>query len=155
MTERTRYTDLIRTASHTYGLPFDLLEGQILQESSGDPNACRYEPDFFERYLLDNRSAKGFAYGPFAACSVGLLQIIVQVAYEIGFDGRPEQLWDPKVGLAWGCRQMQILLAWTGGDYAKTLAAYNGGRGITRTGPPYPNQKYVNSVIKLAGRKAA
>ncbi len=152
MTPRTAYTDLLHATSNLYGLPFDLLEGQVLTESNGDPNALRFESGFFERFIRQNPNAKAAQYGPFAACSVGLLQIMVEVAYELGFDGRPEQLFDPKVGLAFGAKKMAALLAWTDKDYVKALCSYNGGMGITKTGPPYPNEAYAVKVYTLAGR---
>jgi soluble lytic murein transglycosylase-like protein len=151
MTPKTPYTDLIQRVATTYGLPADVLEGQVLAESHGDPNALRFEKGFFERYVFEHAAAKAGRYGPFAACSVGLLQIMVEVAYEDGFDGRPEDLFEPRVGLAWGAKHLRHLLDWAGGDIVQALCAFNGGKkgNVTR---PFRNQSYADTVMRLAGR---
>jgi soluble lytic murein transglycosylase-like protein len=133
---------LIVQVSTNYGLNPALIRAQVLVESGGDEFAIRYEHDFFARYIKNNPTAKAYQYGPFAACSVGLLQVMVEVAYELGFDGRPEQLFDAKVGLEYGCKKMIQLLAETKGDYNYALHAYNAGLGT-----PY-DTVYVSKVMK-------
>jgi hypothetical protein len=155
MTGQTPYTDLISQIALFYALPPDLLEAQVIHESSGDPNAFRYEPKFFETYIKSNSDAKGSAYGPLAACSYGLLQIMLETALEQGYAQRPELLFTPRVGLNEGAKRMQALWKWAGGmlsDYGRALAAYNGGIGAAHAGPPFVNQAYVNAVYQLAGR---
>lgn len=122
----TRSSPLVVQVASMYGLRTDLLGAQILVESSGDPFAFRYEPEFFDRYIKDHASAQGYRYGPLAACSFGLLQILLETALEIGFDDRPERLFDPRVGLNWGAKYLQRCLEATGNDYRKALARYNG-----------------------------
>jgi soluble lytic murein transglycosylase-like protein len=150
----TPYDDLILACANNYGLPFALLQAQVMTESSGDPNAFRYEHAYFERYILGNANAKAGQYGPFAACSVGLLQIMVETACEIGFTDRPERLFDPRIGLAFGCKRMQGLLAAAGGPsfYRVALAAYNGGPKllhIPESAWPPSVQAYVDKVYSL------
>jgi soluble lytic murein transglycosylase-like protein len=147
----TEIRDLVRQAASVYQLPENLLFGQVLAESNGDPFAFRYEHDYFGRYIQTNPAALGFAYGPLAACSYGLLQIMFETALEIGYADRPEGLFVPRVGLAFGSRYMVNLLAWAQGDYQKALSAYNGGKGTAAKGPPYSNQSYVSRVYTLAG----
>ena len=121
---------LIELAAEQYALPQDLLTAQVEHESSGDPWAFRYERDFFGRYIRGNAQAAARAYGPIAACSLGLMQIMVEVAYEMGFDGRPEELFDPATNLDFGAKKMRALWDAAGGtdtDYGIALAAYNGG----------------------------
>ena|SRR2546426_237197 len=154
MIERTPYTALISEVANEFGLPADLLEAQVLVESGGDPNAFRYEHSFYTKYLRDNEKAVARRYGPIAACSCGLLQIVVEVAYELGFEGRPEDLFTDRIGLHWGARKMRALWAWAGGleaDYPKALSAYNGGARHA-VGPPFPNQTYVDRIYRLTGR---
>jgi soluble lytic murein transglycosylase-like protein len=117
---------LVLQVSSTYGLQPDLLAAQIQVESSGDPFAFRYEKAYFEHYILNNAGAEGYAFGPLAACSYGLLQILLETALENGFDGRPEQLFDPKVGLSWGAKYLQRCLLLTNQDYPLALKRYNG-----------------------------
>lgn len=158
----TRYTTVINQVAEACPLPADLLESQVVQESSGDPYAFRYEPAYFKRYILDdpttpeNEHPQAVAqhYGPLAACSYGLLRILLETAEELGFSGHPEELFNPKTGLWWGAKKMRALWDWAGGtpsDYPQALAAYNGGPGITHGGPPYPNQAYVDHIYSRAG----
>jgi soluble lytic murein transglycosylase-like protein len=127
-----------------------LLAAQVLQESAGDPAAFRYEPAFYKTYIKGNVNAKAAAYGPLAACSYGLLQIMLEVAMERGFTGRPEDLFLPDVGLLWGTQLLKALLVWSGGNYPQALAAYNGGKGGNGA-PPYRNQSYVDGVMSKKG----
>jgi len=150
---RTPYTDLIGRVAQTYGLPADVLEGQVLAESHGDPNALRYEPAFFARYVFENVNSKASHFGPLAACSFGLLQVMLETAMEDGFDGRPEQLFEPMVGLAWGAKHLKWCLDWAGGDLERALACYNGGKkgNLVR---PFRNGDYASKVLRLSGRIA-
>ena len=109
-----------------YNLRNDLLAAQIQVESGGDPFAFRYEHAFFERYIKDHASAQGYRFGPLAACSFGLLQILLETALELGFADRPETLFDQRVGLSWGAQYLQKCLLGAGGDYRVALERYNG-----------------------------
>lgn len=144
---------LVRQYASAYNLPPSLLKAQVMVESSGDPNALRYEPGFFTAYVKGNQKARAWAYGPFAACSVGLMQIMVEVAYETGYAGRPEGLFNASTGLLWGCKKMQSLLHASGGVYRTALAAYNGGAALIPHPPeswPVGVQLYVSKVYALA-----
>lgn len=143
--DRTAYTSLIQQVADTYQLPFNLLEAQVLVESGGDPWACRYEAGFFHDYIKDNPKAQGYALGPLAAMSLGLMQVLVQVAMEHGFDDRPERLFVPRVGLAYGAMIMKENVAWALGDYDRALCAYNGGR-THNTKKPFANAAYADKV---------
>jgi hypothetical protein len=151
-----KHDSLIVQVANAYGLPCDLLRAQVEQESSGDEWALRFEPAFWARYVKNNPDAKAGRFGPFAACSCGLLQIMVETAYEDGFEGRPEELFSPRVGLTWGVKHLSALLAWAEGDYAKALAAYNAGRGgaESATGKAYAEAVYAKAgrAVELAAR---
>lgn len=149
---RTPYSALLDDISAAYGLPVDLLEAQVLQESNGKADAFRYEPAFYRRYLQTNTQGAGFSYGPLAACSYGLLQIMLETAIEVGYRDRPERLFDPRIGLTWGATYLRRLLETYGGDYERALAAYNGGPGAVDHGQPYATAAYVASIYALAGR---
>jgi len=155
-TNRTAYTAIIQDIANVYALPSDLLEAQVLVESSGMADAFRYEGDYYERYIQQNPAAAGHAYGPLAACSFGLLQILLETAIEIGFTDRPEILFMPRVGLNWGAKYLRSLLDWSGGDYPRALAAYNGGKAAARVGVPIPSavQHYVDRVYAVRGPTA-
>ncbi len=117
---------LVIQVSTQYNLRADLLSAQIEVESSGEPFAFRYERAYFERYINGRVTVAGFRYGPLAACSFGLLQILLETALEHGFDDRPERLFDPRVGLAWGAKYLRVCLDKQAGDYRGALARYNG-----------------------------
>src|ERR1700681_4375070 len=133
---------IVLAAASAYNLDISLLNAQIQVESGGDPYAFRYENGFYKEYLKSNNKALSKLYGPIGACSFGVLQVILEVAMELGFADRPEKLFIPTVGLAYGCKKMQSLLHWSSGDYNRALSAYNAGMGS-----PY-NLVYVNKVRK-------
>jgi soluble lytic murein transglycosylase-like protein len=134
------FDDLIISAASVYGLDIHLLKAQIQVESGFDANAFRYEKAFFDNYLKNNDKALSKLYGPIGACSFGMMQVILEVAMELGFGDRPERLFIPQVGLAYGCKKMQSLLKLTNGDYNRALSAYNSGMGSPL------NMIYVNKV---------
>ena len=122
--------------------------------------ALRFEPAFYSKYLAG--TDKAGKYGAFAACSVGLLQIMFVVAREDGFTGEPWDLFKPDVNLDVGTRHLATLrkrIIHAGGAAVTqavdqqptllvraTLAAYNGGL-AGNVGPPLRNQAYVEKVI--------
>lgn len=140
----TRYGELIDRTALTYGLDVGLLTAQIEIESGFNPFAFRFEPGFWLKYLHNNPDAKGYAYGPLAACSYGLLQILLETALEIGYDDRPERLFTASVGLAWGAKYLQKCIHRSNGDYKIGLVHYNG------AGPAA--QAYAEKVYAAAGR---
>ena len=156
----TLHDPLIHEAANEHMLPFDIVRGVVIRESSGDQFAFRYEPAYFRRYIVDDPltvmndhpHAVAQRYGPLAACSFGLMQIMLETALEIGFEGRPEDLFRPSVNLEWGCTLLKKLVDQYQGDIRKALAVYNGGPGAVMTGPPYRTEAYVNAVFLFAGR---
>lgn len=117
---------LILQVSELYDLRPDLLAAQVYAESAGDPWAFRYEHEYFERYVKDRPTVAGYKYGPLAACSFGLMQVLLETALEHGFDGQPQQLFDERVGLTFGAKYLRYCLNATGGEYRRALARYNG-----------------------------
>lgn len=139
--------DLVDQIARVYRLPTYLLAAQIQVESGGDPNAFRYEPAYFEKYIFE-RDVKGARYGPLAACSYGLLQILLETALEIGFTDKPEMLFVPRIGLSWGAKYLRLLWDNVGGQpetYRKALVRYNG-RGAAA-------EAYADRVYAVADRQ--
>lgn len=150
----TPCTDEILLVANSYNLPLDLLTAQVMVESSGRADAFRYEERFYRRYIQSNPKAEGYRFGPLAACSYGLMQVVLQVALEMGYTDRPEVLFEPRIGLTWGAKKMRALMNWAGNgptDYVQALCAYNGGT-VGNLHPPYRNQTYADKVYRLAGR---
>lgn len=155
MLDLTPYTALIDQTATAYHLPSGLLEAQVAVESSGDPLACRFEPRYFDLYLRKNLSAKSRAYGPLGAISYGLLQILLETAMEIGFTGRPEDLFVPITGLTWGAKYLASLLPKVNDDYPSALAAYNAGLGNLSAGRPYAYKVYTRAQLDFPGLPTA
>lgn len=154
----TPYDDQIQRIAAELHLPFDLLQAQVLQESSGYADAFRWEPAYYRHYIVGNPNAVAIGYGPLAACSYGLLQILFETAVEQGFKGRPEELFDPLTGLRAGAQYLRALWDRLGGTddvYPQALAAYNGGPALLHLTPaqwPVGPRAYVSIIYRTAGR---
>ena len=110
----------------------------VEQESAWNPWAMRYEPAFFAKYIAplytNNKVTACEAYA--RGFSWGLMQVMGQVAREVGFDAPfLAALCDPPQGLAIGCRVLRKEFDAMAGDVTRTLLAWNGGGN-----PGYPSQ---------------
>ena len=149
---RSIHAQLIGEVASNYKLPATTLEAMVLVESADDPNAFRYEPEFFRNYVRYHDAAKGYRYGPLAACSYGLLQVMLETALESGFTGQPWELFQPRVGLAWGAKHLaNLYYGWADEDMDRAVAAYNGGR-LGNGSRPFRNQLYVDRVLASVER---
>jgi soluble lytic murein transglycosylase-like protein len=102
----------------------------VEQESSWNPWAIRYEPQFYTRYvarlIASERLSETEARA--RATSWGLLQVMGQVAREHGFSGLSlAELCDSRCGLALGCQVFRTMLAAENGDVTRALQRWNGG----------------------------
>lgn len=143
---RTKFRPDIEQVAARHGLDPNLVEAVVLTESSGNTRAYRFEPDFWKRYLADKPEWK-FKDPERVSASYGLLQIMYPAAVELGYRGEPEALMVPATGLDWGCVKLRKLLAWSKGDIATALAAYNGGAGNNPLGGPLKNADYADRVL--------
>lgn len=139
------YRPLIEDAARKYELDAQLLEAQVLVESSGHTDAFRFEPAFWDHYLKNTPRWK-HEHPRRVSSSYGLLQIMFPVAEELGFTGPPERLFIPEVGLDYGAKYFRMLRDWAGGDVERALCAYNGGKGAALS-RPYRTQAYANKVF--------
>ena len=136
-----------------HSLPGDLIAAMMMQESAGDPWATRFEPLFYEKYIKNNEGVKAMPGVSLAteqicrATSFGLLQVMGQVARELGFQGKYlTALCEPQVGLLWGCRQLAKFLKKYQSE-TDAIAAYNAGSSRKKAGGlTYVNQEYVDGV---------
>lgn len=159
MSMQSRYRKEIGVASAQYGLDPLLVEAVVLTESSGNTDAFRFEPNFYNRYLKPMKMFAG--QNPRrVSSSYGLLQIMYPVAVERGFpkDAQPEMLFIPEVNLEWGCKHLRMLVDWSNQpEFAASseqdkleavLASYNGGRGDNKpTQHPKRNASYARKVL--------
>jgi soluble lytic murein transglycosylase-like protein len=138
--------DACQPVAAAHGLDPALLEAVALVESGGRPDALRYEDLFYRTYIKDHPGTAAFTFGPFAACSCGPMQIMLEVACELGFTGMPWDLCTFEQGLPYGAKYLKSLLDWAEGDVDKALAAFNSGKGNAEKGPPYLDGAYISRV---------
>lgn len=142
------------TIAKKYRLEKNLLKAIALIESKLDVRAYRHEPEFFEQRLKfedkwKNRDPK------IVSSSYGLFQIMFTTAWQLGFRGQAEDLYDPVINTELGAKLLRQLK-----DRVRTspnihlwpldiaLARWHGGsRGNPRTDGLLQDQPYVNKVL--------
>lgn len=134
----------IEKAAARHGLDPDYIEAHVMTESSGNPKATRFEHRFYDHYILpqairDQNEARG------RATSFGLLQIMGQVARELGFKGEFKDLCGIVGGLEWGCMKLARCYTKYRSDINKGISAYNCGTPKIKNGK-LVNQEYVDKV---------
>jgi soluble lytic murein transglycosylase-like protein len=111
----------------TFGIDPVLVCALIMNESSWNPFAMRFEPRYYQlhtiflKLLTETEKVS-------RACSWGLMQVLGQTAREYGF-GRDylSELCDPDIGTDFGCQKLQRCLGEHNGVIRDALLAYNGG----------------------------
>ncbi len=126
---------LLRDASVTHGIDYELLQALIATESGFDTHAV---------------SPKG---------AVGLMQLITPTAERYGVradknSAVAQKLTDPRINIRAGSRYLRDLINMFPGQLELAVAAYNAGEGaVQRAGnkiPNYPETKnYVKTVMQL------
>ena len=126
---------LIREASATHGIDYELLQAVIATESGFNTRAV---------------SPKG---------AIGLMQLIPPTAARYGVKDdenslAEEKLTDPKTNIRAGSRYLNYLIKLFPGELELAIAAYNAGEGaVKRAGNKIPNypetQNYVKTVMQL------
>jgi len=121
---------LARRIAAAHNLDAQLVCAVVEQESAWNPWAVRYEPGFLSRYVAPlYTSGKISATEAYTrSMSWGLMQVMGQVAREVGFSGTAlAELCDPATGLEIGCRVLAARLVAAKGDIAGALQTWNGG----------------------------
>lgn len=141
---------LVGEAAGKYGLDPVLLAAQVMQESSGDPLATRFEPAFhwFYGQALDDAERR------WQATSWGLMQVMGATARGLGFPGPP--FTDPAdaVPVEWldlGAHYLSKMKRLAFGDMMKALAYYNAGPGRAEAGAAYAAavmQRIANGEVR-------
>lgn len=117
--------DKARYYARLHGLDEALVCAVIEQESNWIPWAIRYEPAFQKRYVDPQNLGPTETIA--RSISWGLMQLMGEVARELGFNGKMASLCDPAMGLEWGCKHLKNKLDAHDGDVAAGLLAWNGG----------------------------
>lgn len=119
-------------------------------ESSWNPDAIRYEPAFFHRYISSMKGLSDEEMG-FRASSIGLMQVMGQVAREQGFDGDLKTLFEPLNNVTQGSRKLRRCLEKNGQDVNAALLSYNGGGNANYPQlvlDHYKDYAYLNSATR-------
>lgn len=141
-----------------YKLPRLLLKAVAQVESALNPNAYRFEPGFWDRYLKNNPEWRG-KDPKVVSASYGLMQIMFTTAWSMGFRGKETDLYDPLINIDLGAKLLRANIdsieenklhikhqLWS---IKISLSRYNGGsRGNPDGDSNLRNQSYVDKVFK-------
>ncbi len=121
-------------------------------ESGGwDQHAFRYEPAFYSRYI-EKMAGLSETEKHLRASSMGLMQVMGQVAREFGFDEKNlATLLDPYNSIIWGCKKLKRCLDKNGGNTQAALLEYNGGGNANYpdlVAIHYKDYAYLNSATR-------
>lgn len=136
-----QWHDLVHTLALEYSLPKAIILAQVWTESTGNPWATRYDSGW--RYFWKNGplwdkqksvdtnrrialNLLGSTEFHLQSTSMGLLQVMGAVARERGLKEDLPRLYDPEVGIRYGCIHLSIFLRSEGGDIRRALDRYNG-----------------------------
>lgn len=95
-----------------YALDPAIVAAVCEQESGWNPNAIRFEPAFEARYIKPALPSAPTTIELTKAMSFGLMQIMGEVAIELGWRGKfLTELCDPDIGVEYGCRKLEKCFA--------------------------------------------
>jgi soluble lytic murein transglycosylase-like protein len=137
----------------------------IKVESNG--NTLAYNPEgrwveekwqgFWSKYMKNNPAYRNHPLEKYICLNgaFGLMQILAVRAMELGFgrDSDPSGLWQPEVGIYYGCLNLKILMDRYKGNIWDVVAAYNQGNIRKYSSGPhegkYCNYQYVEKVMEF------
>ena len=142
------------TMAKKYRLEKNLLKALALVEGALDVRAYQYEPEFFKQHLSLQDAWKD-KDPKIVSASYGLFQIMFTTAWQLGFRGQAEDLYNPVINTELGAKLLRQLM-----DRVRTtpnihlwpldiaLARWHGGsRGNPRTDGLLQDQSYVDKVL--------
>jgi soluble lytic murein transglycosylase-like protein len=130
-----RYRDYIAAGAWLNDVPEEWIKAVILTESSGNPQAYRYEPK-----LQD--------------ASYGLMQLLYSTAKGLGYQGPAAGLYDPETNIKLGSRLLGQLKQRYGDSFPRVYSAYNSGRPdlyLSSTQVWNNVQRALNNLAQYAG----
>lgn len=137
----------INEKAKKYNIPIGLVKAIIQVESSGVESATRYEPGFKRKYLQNMSISEAEKIA--RATSYGLMQLMGQVAIELGFKGELVLLLHPEINIEWSLKHLANFIkkyfntyGWLG-----VIASYNAGSPSLLSTGKYVNQRYVDKVV--------
>lgn len=145
---REEIKTIVELIAPNYSLDPVLILAIIATESSYNPNAMRYEPDY---RFLNNPPAHASRLGStietestLQRFSYGLMQVMGSVFRELGFlEPLPTAL-EPHINIQFGCRHFSNFVK-KHGNIEDAISSYNQGSPRKANGK-YMNQAYVDKV---------
>jgi soluble lytic murein transglycosylase-like protein len=117
---------MAKASAATQGLDPALVCAVIEQESSWNTWAVRYEPGFYEKYIV-KQQLKDDTEAHARTISWGLMQLMGEVAREEHYTGPLPKLCDPQTGIDAGLIHLERMLKLAPGDVHAGLQHWNGG----------------------------
>lgn len=151
-----QWLPLVRKYVEGSSIPPEFVLATIEMESGGKPQAYRFEPGFYQKYLVNNetwqRMMKKHSWKPEdVSASYGLMQLMYTTAVGIGFGGQPQDLFNPEVSIKWGTTLIKRhMLKYN--DLSMVACAYNGGGGSVKNlieGVDCRPVRYSKKVINM------
>ena len=136
---------IIKREAIESGLPWEVIYAICQVESSMNPYAFRYEPQY--RWLVGNPALMEDHERMGQMSSWGLMQVMGGVAREYGLKGWFDQLWVPEVGIQYGTKHLLKFMA-RHHHWPDAITSYNAGSPIKIEGR-YRNQGYVDKVLRI------
>jgi len=131
------FGEIITREATKRGIDPRIIAAVIAIESAGDPKARRYESAFYDQYILGRTRDRLGGFFPTnrslstelhdRAYSWGLMQMMGQLARELGYNGDMVDLLDPETNITLGCQRFADLFFKSNCDMDKTLDRWNGG----------------------------
>lgn len=122
---------LVYHAAEKYKLAPELIAAVIMTESSGKPDAFRFEQGYRWLYQVSENAARiqipVDAEEYFQSCSWGLMQIMGATCRQLGYKDSLEHMIQPELNIEYGCKYLAMLLKRYKGDWDDAVAAYNAG----------------------------
>jgi len=144
-----QHNALILNAASLYSLDPNWVKSIVQIESSGNTWSMRFEPLFYDSIKIRYRGKFSDTEIVSRATSWGLMQVLGEVARELGYGGRfLTGLCEPMIGLRYGCMKFKQQLDRYNADLLKAVSAYNAGTAIINPDGKFKNQTYVDKFGK-------
>jgi len=151
--DRSKIESMCKTIATFNGVDQDLVIAIADVESAYNPQAIRYEPHYkwlfkVEEFAPKNNISKD-TEEILQKCSIGVMQVMGAVARELGHTNSLVDLFQPEIGIKYGCLKLRELMLKHGSE-ADVISAYNQGSPRKKEGK-YENQGYVDKVQRILG----
>lgn len=142
----------IKNAAKEFKLDYKIVASIVMQESSGESFAHRYEPNYSwlyhpNKYAIELRIS-AISEEIAQKTSYGLMQIMGAVGRELGHRGYCPELFQDELNLHYGCKYLKKLYDRYQNEN-DMIASYNMGSPRKTHGGLYENEKkYVDPILR-------